>query len=167
MGKDAVDPADPVALAERVARLEAELDELRTSRASFQALVESVPDFVVRVGPTGVFEYVNRVAPGLTREQVVGHTIFEFTDLAYHTEIRASIERVLATGEPGAYETTGAGADGATVPYFSRIGPIVEHGKVVALTVVATDVSYVKQTARQLAEHQDRVDLAASAASPR
>jgi two-component system, cell cycle sensor histidine kinase and response regulator CckA len=164
MGNDTPGPGDPVVLAQRVAALEAELAALRTSHATFVALVESVPDFVVRITPEGVFEYVNRLAAGLTREQVLGRSIFDFTEPENHAVMRAALQQVLATGEPASYETTGTGAHGPSTPYFSRLAPIVEDGRVVALTQVATDIFELKEAARRLAAHRHRLELAAEAA---
>jgi len=64
MGTQPPASGDPVELARRVAALESELATVKASHAAFEALVESVPDFVVRVTRDGVFEYVNRLAPG-------------------------------------------------------------------------------------------------------
>ncbi len=148
----------------RIAALEAELAALRTSHATLEALVESVPDFVVRISTEGVFEYVNRLSGTLTYEQVLGRTIFDFTPPEHHPVIRAALRRVVETGEPASYETTAPGSAGPATPYFTRFGPIVEHGRVVALTCVSTDVSELKGMARRLADHADRLELAAAAA---
>jgi PAS domain S-box-containing protein len=154
---------DPVELAARIVALEAEVAALRTSRATFEALVVSVPDFVTRVSPDGTFEYVNHLAPGLTHDRVIGHSIFEFTEPENHGRMRAALNQVLATGEPASYETTGDGSRGPATPYLCRLGPIIEHGRVVAMTLVATDVFELKEAARRLADHRDRLDLAAEA----
>jgi PAS domain S-box-containing protein len=155
---------DPIAGSRRVAALEAEIAALKTSRAMFEALVESVPDFVTRVSPDGTFEYVNHLAPGLTHDRVIGHSIFEFTEPENHARMRAALSQVVATGEPASYETTGDGARGPSTPYFCRVGPILEHGRVVAMTLVATDVFELKEAARRLADHRDRLELTAEAA---
>ena len=44
--------------AQRIAELEAELAELRASHAGLLTLVESVPDYVVRLDLEGRFEFV-------------------------------------------------------------------------------------------------------------
>lgn len=148
----------------RIAALEAEVAALRTSHATLEALIESVPDFVVRISNEGVFEYINRLANDLTREQVLGRTIFDFTPAEHHAVIRAALQRVVETGEPASYETTAPGSVGPATPYFTRIGPILENGRVVALTCVSTDVTELKGMARRLADHEDRLELAAAAA---
>lgn len=164
MGSDPSGPGDPVALAQRVAALEAELAAVRASHAAFETLVESVPDFVVRVSCDGTFEYVNRLAPGLTRAQVLGRTIFDFTQPESHDQMRAAMARVRATCAPASYEASGIGAGGQDTPYLSRITPIVVDGRVVAMTIVATDITEIKEASRRLAEHRDRLELAAEAA---
>lgn len=156
---------DRAELARRVAALEAELASVRSSHATLEAMVESVPDFVVRVTVDGVFEYVNRFFPGISRDQIIGRSAFEFTAPDEHDRVRAALRRVVATGEPTSYETTGLNAAGLPTPYFTRVAPIIENGRVVGLTSVATDVSEVKEMARSLADHRDRLELAAAAAN--
>lgn len=140
------------------------LATVTADHAKLEAMIESVPDFVCRLTPEGVFEYVNRVVPGLTREQVLGRTIFEFTDPAVHPVIRATLARVLATGQSDTYEALGVGAQGPQTPYFTRIRPVIRHGQVVALTAVATDVSDIQQMTRRLDDQRKRTELAAEAA---
>ncbi|HEY5944369.1 MAG TPA: ATP-binding protein [Kofleriaceae bacterium] len=140
------------------------LATLKADHAKLEAMIESVPDFVCQLTPEGVFEYVNRVVPGLTREDVLGRTIFDFSDPSVHPVIRATIARVIATGEPDTYESLGLGSQGPQTPYFIRIGPVIREGQVVALTVVATDVSELRLATRRLDDQRKRTELAAEAA---
>ncbi len=140
------------------------LTKVRSDQAKLESMIETVPDFVCRLTPEGVFEYVNRVAPGLTREQVLGRTVFEFTDPADHPVIRAAFARVLATGEPDTYDSLGVGSQGPKTPYLTRVRPVFQDGRVVALTAVSTDVSELRLATLRLDDQRKRTELAAEAA---
>ena len=140
------------------------LATVRADHAKLEAMIESVPDFVCWLTPEGVFEYVNRVVPGMTSEQVLGHTIFEFVDPAAHPIIRAAFARVLSTREPATYESLALGGQGPQTPYLTRIRPVIKDGQVVALTAVATDVSELQRATRRLDDQRKRTELAAEAA---
>jgi two-component system cell cycle sensor histidine kinase/response regulator CckA len=144
--------------------LDEELASVMAEHAKLEAMIETVPDFVCQLTPDAVFEYVNRAAPGLTREQVVGRTLFEFTDPAVHALIRETFARVVATGESATYRSLGFGSQGPQTPYFIRVRPLIKDGKVVALTTIATDVSELQRATRRLDDQRKRTELAAEAA---
>jgi PAS domain S-box-containing protein len=145
--------------------VEAELQELRGERAFLAALVESLPDFVVRTDLDGRILYVNRLLPGYTRDEVIGRSLTDFTDPAYHDTLRAAMRRVRETGCPDGYESVAAAGDGGTANYYTRLGAIVRGGTPIGYSVVATDVTAVAAAGRELAEHQRRNQLAVLAAN--
>jgi two-component system cell cycle sensor histidine kinase/response regulator CckA len=140
------------------------LARVSAEHAKLEAMIESVPDFVCSVTTDGVFQYVNRVVPGMTSDQVLGHTIFEFSDPAAHPIIRDTIARVLSTGEPATYESLAIGGQGPQTPYLTRMRPIIKDGQIVALSVIATDISELQRATRRLDDQRKRTELAAEAA---
>lgn len=164
MGSEAKPTDDGERLLRRIAVLETELSELRSSHQKLEALVQSVPDFVMRLSTEGTVEYVNRSVAGVAPHQLIGRSALDFAVPEERDRIRGVFQRVTATGEPLSYEATGVNERGVASPYVCRVAPIVDHGRVIALTIAATDISLVKEMARSLADHQDRLELAADAA---
>jgi PAS domain S-box-containing protein len=148
----------------RVSALEDDVRRLEGALAVQDALLTSVPDFVVQVNLAHEITFINHVAAGFDKEQVLGANLLAFADPAYHAVMRETLDRVLATGEPSGYESVGAGADGQPTDYFTRVALVRKDGVPVGFTVVATDVSAMKRTARALEERERRIELAVRAA---
>ena len=147
--------------------MSAALTDLRAAKAAhaeLEAMIQSVPDFVCRLTTDAVFEYVNRVVPGLRIDQVLGRTLYEFIDPALHAPVRATIERVVANGESETLETFGVGPHGAPTPYITRVSGLMRAGQIVGLTIVARDISELHTATRGLADQRKRAELAAEAA---
>ncbi len=56
--------------------------------------------------------WMNRLAGGLTSDDVVGHSMLEFTAEADHAEVARVCAEVLRTGEPGTWEVEGYRSEG-------------------------------------------------------
>ncbi len=133
-------------------RLQREISErkraekaLRESEERWRSLVKNAPDVIFTCDRQGKLLFINRTVPGFTVEQVVGTSAYDYIPPEHQDTLRQSFERVFQTGEPVYYETTGAGADGTTSWYASRVGAIQHEGQVVALMVIATDITSRKQ----------------------
>jgi len=69
--------------------------------------------------------------------------------------MRKAIEHVFQTGLPSGYEILWAGQEGpASAWYMTQLGPIVKDGKVVAVTMVSTDITETKKVHEELRESE-------------
>ncbi len=110
--------------------------------ALLNALVESAPDLIVQVDVDGTIRFVNGPFRGKPPAELVGSSWFELTTPAE----RASFETVVTADTPIGYET-----QNQTGQTFSvRLGPVRDKGKVIAVVVVARDVTEKKQGEVQL-----------------
>ena len=148
---------DLAQLRRRIATLEEEARVSRSSKALLRSVLDNAPDFIGRITPDGTFLFLNRIAPGLDIEDVTGMTVFDFVVPEAHPTIRACFARVVATGQPDSYETLGMAAHGRTARYFTRIGPIKEGDRVVSLTLIATDVTRIKEAELALLQSEQRL----------
>ena len=126
-------------------------------------LLEHAPEFVLLLSPTGVIQYVNRTVPGMSMIEAIGRSMFDYLAPESHEVARACIERVVATGRPGAYECVGNGPHGAQVHYESRIGAISENGEVVALLLISHDISGRVAMEAELRASQEQLAIAVAA----
>ena len=118
---------------------------LRESEERWRSLVQNAPDVIFTCDRDGKLLFINRTVPGITVEQAIGTSVYNYIPVEYQDRLRQSFERVFQTGEPSYYETSGTGANGTTSWYTSRVGAIQHEGQVVAVMVICTDITERKQ----------------------
>lgn len=119
--------------------------------AGLGAILESIPEFVLVVGPDRRILYINRLEPGFDLEDVLGIEATEFVFPESRGEFDAALDSVLRTGSREEYEFKISLADGSPAWYRSRMIPYRNAGEVVAVVLVATNITELK-------EKQEEVD---------
>ncbi len=120
-------------------------DELRRSEATWRSVIENVPAQVGTVDRVGTILFLNRPAPGLTLEKVLGTSVFEYLQPEHCDEARECIEHVFRTGESVVNESVATGPHGTRSWYETRLGPVKVDEKVVAATLVSSDITERKR----------------------
>ncbi|MBI4954312.1 MAG: PAS domain S-box protein, partial [Myxococcales bacterium] len=127
-----------------------------------RSLLEAAPATILATTPAGRLLFINRLITH-SSEALEGRTIYDFTAPRHHADIRACLEHVAATGEPGSYETEGASATGEPAWYESRVAPLFKDGRIAALTIVATDVTARRAAEERLRESEEKLRVAVAA----
>ena len=125
-------------------------EALRNSEAHWRSLIETAPNIIMSVDRDGTIWSINRIVPGLTREQVIGSSVYDFIDPEFHNTVRQTTKRVLQTGNPGSYEIKGTGPDGSVSWHETQIGPVTQDQEVVALTLITTDITDRKNSEEEV-----------------
>jgi PAS domain S-box-containing protein len=136
-------------------RVSAECDALRESEARWRSIVANPFDYVAVVDRAGTFQYVNHTAAGIRREDVVGRaTMYDFTAPDFHQVTRESLAHVFDKGEPTYFEAYApAPVDGW---FGTVVGPIVDHGQVVAASCQTREITAQKRAEIALQESELR-----------
>jgi PAS domain S-box-containing protein len=138
-------------LRKRISELEEAKETLQKSGEKWRSLAETAPSFILTVSRDGTIQFVNRPTGGLTREQSIGTKVYEYVEPGQCDIMRRCIEKVFQTGKPGSYEILGVGSDGKnSVWYETNLGPIIHDGKVVAVTMVSTDITERKKAVEEI-----------------
>jgi len=132
-------------------------------RELLRSVLESAPDFIARVDLDGRFLFVNRLVPGATMEDTIGRPVFDYIPREAHERVRSALEQVVRTGRPACYDAPAINADGTLSEYRTRVGPIRDGGRVVGLTLIATDVTRHNATERALRESEEKLRMAVDA----
>ncbi len=103
--------------------------------------IKNAPDVLLALDCDGKIIFSNEVPPGKTPESMVGKSIFDFISTADHREkLSNALQHVLKTEKTASYEHQDA--DG--VWHATRVSPIKKDGKVVAVSVVGTNIQNYK-----------------------
>lgn len=144
-------------------RLQAEVARLQREQAWHRTILETLPAVVMRVSLDGVIEFINRVLPEYEGRHPVGQTIFSFAPADQHELMRAVLERVTRTLLPSSFESVAEAPDGTRNWYSNTMGPIVEEGRLVGLTLVAVNATRARQVEEALRVSQVSLKLALDA----
>ena len=138
-----------LAVARDVTARKLQEEALERSEARWRGLAESAPGYIFHVARDGTILSINRVAKGVRPEDIVGHNQYERFAPEDRERIRALQESVFRTGKPVRYEVKADTVSFGPRWYENHVGPIVERGEVVALSVLTLDV-----TERRVAEQE-------------
>lgn len=136
--------------------IEAQARGLEEREERLRAIVTNAPDVILLVDRAGTIGYINRTAPGLTPEGVVGTNLGDYVGAAETAAMQERLGRVFATGQTEAYEAEAEGPWGQRAWYASRLGPIFQDGKVTAATLITTDVTRLKEAEAERARGRER-----------
>jgi two-component system cell cycle sensor histidine kinase/response regulator CckA len=120
----------------------------------YRSLVENVPDVILVVDRTGEILFINHAVHEMSVDEVVGTSIFDYILASQLEGIKAYLEWVFEGGKPEAYEVNAQLPGGNTAWYSVRIGTIMHEGQVVALNLIATDVTDRKRVEDALQESE-------------
>jgi len=133
-------------------------DELRHSEAKWRSVVDHAPVQVTIVDHAGTILFINRPAPGLTLENVIGRSVYEFLQPEYCEQARRCIEQVFRMGGTVVNESIASGPHGTQSWYETRLEPVNVDGKGVAVTLISSDITVRKRAEEELKNVNERLE---------
>jgi len=137
---------------------------LRESDARLQAVMDHAPAEITHKDRNGRYLLANNAylhRKGLSAEDVLGKTIFEFAgDTKEAQEIRAQDEEVMASGQARSYQgirTLPSGEEAAFA--IVRFPLFDDKGEVASVGVISIDVTREKRAERALRDNEERLRL--------
>ena len=134
-------------------------EALQESEERFRSLVENAPYMIIIADREGKILLINYTASGFSVEDTIGTSVYDYISVEYHDEVSRSINGIFESGEPAAYEITGAGPDGTTSWYSVRLGPIKHDGHIIAVTLMALDITERKRMEEAIQESQEKLRI--------
>jgi PAS domain S-box-containing protein len=105
----------------------------------------------------GIIQYINQTVSGIEKGEAIGSSHYSFAAPEYHKVMKESVEQVFETGRVTRYEIAGVGPDGGMSWYATQLGPIKRKGKVVAVTVMPTDITKRKRVEQSLRNSEEEL----------
>ena len=133
--------------------------ELQESEEKWRSLAETAPCVILRVQQNGTIQFLNRTVGNYNPGDTIGTKVWDYVLPDHHSVVREAIEHVFQTGSSTSYEVLGAGPDGpASAWYMTQVGPIVRDGRVVAVTMVSTDITERKRAVEALRQREAELE---------
>jgi len=107
----------------------------------FEAIASHSTDSIMLLDREARILFINKTAPGLTVDQVLGTLIYAYVPEDQHAAMRECFENVLRTGEPARYENAYHINEDLVMRWESRIGPVMPDGEITGFVVFASDVT--------------------------
>jgi two-component system sensor kinase FixL len=127
-------------------RLRREIMERKGTEARLRSITDNAPSYIIQVSRDGTMRFINRTLDYLSREEVVGSSVYDWQPPQYHERVRAALRQVFETGEPTTYEVEAAGEKpGTSAWYSSRVAPVFLDGEVESAIMIAVDISEQKK----------------------
>lgn len=135
-------------------------EALQESEEKWRYLSENAPDIITTVDRDGKVLFVNHTVPAISKEGVIGQSVYDLLPPEDRDNAREAIERVFRREEAiSEYEFRGLGPDGSMNSWYScRVGSVTQGGEIVAATVIATDITERKQTEEKLRRYQEHLE---------
>ncbi|KKM68529.1 hypothetical protein LCGC14_1459950, partial [marine sediment metagenome] len=119
--------------------------KLKESEEKWKALSENSPAHVLLLDREHKIIFINRTVPDLSKEEVIGTSIYNFTPQEFHKVTRDCYYSVWETGEPSSITTKYITKEGDARYFDVRVGPVFKSGKVVALISHSIDITERKK----------------------
>ena len=131
---------------------------LRESEGRYRATTESIADTMIEANISGKISYINHLMPGLTREQVLSSTVFDFVPPYQVPIVKNALEGVFQRGETTTYETFGPGPNGESRIYEVRVSPIFAGDRVISAVFLARDITERKEMQEKLKKYSENLE---------
>ncbi len=132
-------------------------EALAASEANWRSLVEHAPNVILTVDREGRILFINHTLSGAKREDVIGTQIDQLVPEEYRGTIKANLAKVFGTGQPTTYEVRSLDVYGS-LWFTNRVSPVKANEEVVAATIIATDITELKQLEKALQEACDELE---------
>lgn len=129
--------------------------ELAALAGRWQAMSDCSPDFLMTLDRNGRTQYINRTAPGVTREQVIGSHMADFATPEDREAILGYLQETLDKGEMRQWETTFP-FEGGIYDLLVRCAPLIIDGEIQGAVIASTDVTELRRVQHRL-EHDEQL----------
>lgn len=115
--------------------------QVHESEARLRLIMAQTPAYVIVTDRKLRCTYVNKIAKGANRADIIGRNVVDFAVSENRQRVRMALNKVLKTGEPQQILARGFGRSSGVCWYDIRIGALKNHGQVTELVIIATDVT--------------------------
>ncbi|MCC7382951.1 MAG: PAS domain S-box protein [Deltaproteobacteria bacterium] len=155
--------AELAAIRERVSAMSPRGGSVSYSAGLLLAVLESTPDFFILLTPDERILYTNHLVAGMDPRRLESARASDFMPRASANVASAAIRDAVRTRRTQIFRASGEGAHGSLAQYETRITPIVDGDEVIALLLVASDITDQLRTQGALLDTAAKLRVAVEA----
>jgi PAS domain S-box-containing protein len=125
---------------------------------SFANVLESLSSFITIIDRDCKIKYINHPVPGLSMDQVIGSSVFNFIERAFHDEAGRSFQAVLETGKHHSFCSQAPGPHGTIAWYENQLAPIFLGDEVQSISIHGLDITINKAAEAELSEYKKSLE---------
>lgn len=129
---------------------------LQEQKAQLTTVMTNTPDTILQVTRDGKIIFANQLVPNLTKEQVIGSSIYAWVPNAQHPILESALKAVFSNKERQEFVTQGPGPSGELREYGVRAMPVIIYGRAETAIFTATDITERNKIERALQESERR-----------
>ncbi|MCP4604431.1 MAG: PAS domain S-box protein [Proteobacteria bacterium] len=130
---------------------------MRESEERWRSLTENTKDLIQILDSEGKILYMNRVYPPHKMEDVIGKSVFEFTEEETKEATQRSIDRLVSGLGPQVFETHIRISESIVANFEVKYVPMFSYGKVDKIISLVTDISEKKRSEQALRESEENL----------
>jgi PAS domain S-box-containing protein len=134
-------------------------EALKISEGRYRGITESMTDTILEANRSGKITYINHLMPGLTREQVLKSTVFDFVPPNQVSTVKNALKGVFEHGEATKYESQGPGSNGDSRIYEVSVSPTYAEDRIISAVFLARDITERKEMQKKLEEFGALCDM--------
>jgi PAS domain S-box-containing protein len=132
---------------------------IKEKEERFRAIFENSADYIYLLDNKGYIQMINRVAPGMEKEDVVGKCIYDVQDKSNGSVARDAVNAVFAQGEPVRYETQTHLSVGRRF-FSSTASPVFnKEGIVESVVVISHDITEKKEAEQAMRDINTTLEI--------
>jgi PAS domain S-box-containing protein len=121
-------------------------DALKESEEKFRSLVVNAPDTIMTVDREGKILFINNPPPGITAEETIGTSLYDYIPLKYKKLVKQLIRRVFKTAKTDNYEIMARGGPYDSISWYATlVGPILNGNEVMKVILITRDITERKE----------------------
>ena len=120
--------------------------KLLENEEKFRTIVSNSPCVIMQADRHGVISFINYKYSGQEPANIIGKTIYDFMPSEFHDVARNTIRKVFEEGNSYSFENLGLSTDESVIWYKNTVSSIQKKGKVIAVAILAVDISEEKQS---------------------
>ncbi len=148
------------ATARDITELKEAENSLLESEENFRSLAENAPNFIARINRNHEVDFINRVDPGYTMEDVIGAPVYAFVNPEEHEIVGARITEVFASGVPSHYNSSMMHKNGREAFFTTNLGPVKDDaGEVTSIIMIIQDITEQVRAGEEIKRSYNELQL--------